>query len=274
MMRRDGRRSSRARGLRENFPVLVGPTQPSGGFARTEMTRGGRHVEFAPCRFLRSSSNGSHLRRRSRYETQCSGMGRACRLRRSPGQFTRFHPRRARRARRSRPRARRRLGPCPRRSRRSPTSSGRRWSRSASSARRASAPSGAAAAMPFPGSPKGRTATSIPRTSRRCSSSSSAPMAGPRSSSSAGCRGDRLGIRLRRQGPHPDQQPRRRRLGQDHRHLPRRRRGAGHRRRDRPGVRRRRHQGGQHELPSAPQGLEQQAAGRRAGSWPWARPSA
>ena len=52
--------------------------------------------------------------------------------------------------------------------------------------RRTPAPSDAAAGCRSRGSPKGRTATSIPRISRRCSSASSAPTAGPRSSSSAG----------------------------------------------------------------------------------------
>ena len=178
----------------------------------------------------------------------------------------------ARRPRRSRPRGRRRPRPCPRPSRRSPTSSSRRSSRSASSARRASTPSGAAAGCR---SRAPRRAARQPR-SQGLRGDAQAVLRPGRPAREAAvrprCRGDRLGVRLRRQGPHPDQQPRRRRA---------RARSpspstTASRRRPRssaptpsptwPSSR------STTRLPPAPQGREQQAEGRRAGSWPSGSP--
>src|SRR3954470_22726976 len=86
-------------GFAGNYPRIF-RSDPTFRRVRSYRENKGRsYVEFDPYRFLRSSSNGSQLRTRLRYETQCRGMARACVLRLSPGQFTRFHPRVARRAR-------------------------------------------------------------------------------------------------------------------------------------------------------------------------------
>ena len=115
--------------------------------------------------------------------------------------FTRRSPPRPK----SRPRARRRPEPCPRRSRRSPTSSGRRWSRSASSARRAPAPR-AWRPDAVPGLPEGPHGNLDPKDFEEMFKRFFGPRWPAREAAvRPGCRGDRVGIRLRRQGPHPDQ---------------------------------------------------------------------
>ena len=122
------------------------------------------------------------------------------------------------------------------------------------------------AARNFAGAPAARppVENSTPRSSRRCSRGSSAAVRTASSNAAVRVRGDRLGLRLRRPGPHPDQQPRRRGGREDHRHVLRRRRADGQGRRDRPQGRRRGHQGRHDRLPPPAEGQEQQV---RVGEW-------